>query len=152
MGWWRNIVKNGETWRTVCMLIRRAPCVVRVQKWQIKAELFFINTVHKQDDFLGLISIRGRVNVLLNDQSHFRRVRAFLRVHGVRTARSQRLEMLRAVPWYNSLPFTMNGNEKRYLPRKQAKNIAITRYRCGVINPCSKAFCFSHDFHCRKLS
>lgn len=139
------MVKRGELFACLSKGLRACE---QSKNGKLEAELLFINTVHKQGDF----HLRGRGSILLNNQSHFRRVRAFPHVHEVRTAGSQRLEMLCAMPWYNSLPFTMNGNEKRYLPRKQAKNIAITRYRCGVINPCSKAFCFSHDFHCRKLS
>lgn len=151
MGWWKNIMKNGKTWRDVSLFIQTAPCVLRRKNDKLEAELFLIRTIHKRDDFLGLISIQGIVRVILNDQSHFRRVKAYQHVHGVRTAGSQRLEMPQEGCRYSSLPFTMNGNEERYLLPKHAKNIAITRYRCAVINSYSEAFCFSHDFHCRKL-
>lgn len=151
MSWWRNILKNGGTRRDVFMFIWMALCVLRVQKWQIRSWDLFRQNCPQTRWFLGANFHSGIVRVILNDQSHFRRVRACQHVHRVRTARSQRLETHQKRWWYNSLPFTMNGNEKRYLPPKHAKNIAITRYRCGVINSYSKAFCFSHDFHCRKL-
>lgn len=68
--------------------------ITSAKKDKLEAKLFFIKTIHEQDDFLGLISIQGIVKVILNDQSFFRRVKAYQHVHGVRTAGSQRLEML----------------------------------------------------------
>lgn len=79
-------------------------------KWE--AELFFINTVHKQDGFLGLISIRGqRDHSFKMTKATAEGGRAFQHVRGVRTAHSKRLEMLHAVAL---VQFSASHNEWKW--------------------------------------
>lgn len=151
MGWGKNIMGNGKTWRDVCLLIQTTPCILRMQKWQVRSQALFHQNCPQMRWFLGAHFHSGNSESYFKWPSHFRRVKAYHHIHGVRTALSQRLEMPQEGRRYISLPFTMNENEERYRLPKYAKNIAITRYRCAVINSYSKAFCFSHDFHCRKL-